>query len=349
VSHPKVVADTVHYGGVLYLLDLFCSATAPAVRETAAALFAKLLADKLRGPKVRILLCKFLPAIFTDAMRDNAEAAVAMFESKHENPELIWSDEGRAKVQETVARMKNDLYAAQRARPDTPFTLSPEFEVVYENLVGEVVVGGVFLRLLVKQPNWVFRKPKDFVVALTEKLIHLCAKTTLDHDAVANLAQVAEAAAVLFRAQAELAAHIPQLGLVPRLLELMRRPHADVAAALLVVANELCNNAACVRAFAAENCILSIMTAMKGATKVRLSVLCVAVCLLLFLLLLLVLLIVCCRVPQLSLAGACEFLKKLCDAGGSSLAVQALGCDFVQYCLDILANDLNTIECGCFG
>ena len=28
-------------------------------------------------------------------------------------------------------------------------------------------MGGVFLRLLVKQPNWSFRKPKEFLTALT--------------------------------------------------------------------------------------------------------------------------------------------------------------------------------------
>jgi len=30
----------------------------------------------------------------------------------------------------------------------------------------EVVVGGVFLRLLIKQPNWSLRKPKEFLVAI---------------------------------------------------------------------------------------------------------------------------------------------------------------------------------------
>ncbi len=30
----------------------------------------------------------------------------------------------------------------------------------------EVVIGGVFLRLLIKQPNWALRKPKEFLVAV---------------------------------------------------------------------------------------------------------------------------------------------------------------------------------------
>ena len=41
-----------------------------------------MMSDKLIGPKVKIVLAKFLPAIFMDAMRDNAEASVHMFEGE---------------------------------------------------------------------------------------------------------------------------------------------------------------------------------------------------------------------------------------------------------------------------
>ena len=68
-------------GALLYLLDLFCNAQSPTVREQTAALLAKMTTDKLVGPKVRIMLCKFLPTIFIDAMRDSPEASVNMFES----------------------------------------------------------------------------------------------------------------------------------------------------------------------------------------------------------------------------------------------------------------------------
>lgn len=44
-----------------------------------------MMSDKLIGPKVKIILSKFLPAIFMDAMRDSAEASVHMFEG-----ELFW-------------------------------------------------------------------------------------------------------------------------------------------------------------------------------------------------------------------------------------------------------------------
>lgn len=40
-----------------------------------------------------------------DAMRDNPEAAVHIFEGTHENPELIWNDNSREKVSTTVREM----------------------------------------------------------------------------------------------------------------------------------------------------------------------------------------------------------------------------------------------------
>ena len=69
-------------GGLIYLLDLYCNGTNPTVRERSAELFSKMMSDKLIGPKVKIVLAKFLPAIFMDAMRDNAEASVHMFEGE---------------------------------------------------------------------------------------------------------------------------------------------------------------------------------------------------------------------------------------------------------------------------
>ena len=69
-------------GALIYLLNLFCNSQNPTVREETASLFAKMITDKLVGPKVRIVLSKFLPLIFMDAMRDNPEASVHMFESE---------------------------------------------------------------------------------------------------------------------------------------------------------------------------------------------------------------------------------------------------------------------------
>lgn len=61
---------------------MFCNSTNATLREQTAELFAKILSDKLVGPKVRIIVAKFLPAIFMDAMRESPEASVHMFEGQ---------------------------------------------------------------------------------------------------------------------------------------------------------------------------------------------------------------------------------------------------------------------------
>ena len=77
-------------GALIYLLNLFCNSQNPTVREETASLFAKMITDKLVGPKVRIVLMKFLPVIFMDAMRDSPEASVHMFESTSDSVAVAW-------------------------------------------------------------------------------------------------------------------------------------------------------------------------------------------------------------------------------------------------------------------
>lgn len=51
-----------------------------------------------------------------------------------------------------------------------------DFTVVFGEAEGEVAVGGVFLRIFIAQPTWVLRKPREFLIALLEKLTELLEK-----------------------------------------------------------------------------------------------------------------------------------------------------------------------------
>ena len=68
-SNPKMLVEILKTGSLLYFLDIYCNASQPAIREATAALFGKMITEKLRGPKVKITLSKFLPVIFMDAMQ----------------------------------------------------------------------------------------------------------------------------------------------------------------------------------------------------------------------------------------------------------------------------------------
>lgn len=89
-------------GAVIYLLDVFANSRNPQLREQCADLLAKMTADKLTGPKVRISVSKFLPSVFLDAMIESPSISVQMFESTHEHPELIWNEKTRDRVIDSV-------------------------------------------------------------------------------------------------------------------------------------------------------------------------------------------------------------------------------------------------------
>lgn len=108
MSTTKIVKEALGKGAVIYLLDLFCNSTNPQTRETCAELLAKMSADKLVGPKVRIAVGAFLPPIFSDAMRDSPQTSVQMFESVHEHPELIWDQDAKDRVCAVVARLRRE-------------------------------------------------------------------------------------------------------------------------------------------------------------------------------------------------------------------------------------------------
>ncbi len=92
-------------GGVLALVTVFACSNEQEVREKAADVLSKMTTDKLMGPKVRISLAKFLPEIFLDAIKKSPETGVQMFDSTHENPELIWNDKARTHMTNVVKKL----------------------------------------------------------------------------------------------------------------------------------------------------------------------------------------------------------------------------------------------------
>lgn len=67
------------------------------------------------------------------------------------------------------------FHSEQKTNPDHRFNLPEDFAVVFVEGAGEMVVGGVFLRLFIANPGWVLRKPREFLTELLEKW---CAMTS---------------------------------------------------------------------------------------------------------------------------------------------------------------------------
>ncbi|KAF4020599.1 hypothetical protein G4228_012493 [Cervus hanglu yarkandensis] len=300
-SSTKIIKEAMARGTLIYLLDMFCNSTHPQVRAQTAELFAKMTADKLIGPKVRITLMKFLPSVFMDAMRDNPEAAVHIFEGTHENPELIWNDSSRDKVSTTVREMMLEHFKNQQDNPDVNWKLPEDFAVVFGEAEGELAVGGVFLRIFIAQPAWVLRKPREFLTALLEKLTELLEKNSPHGETLETLTM---ATVCLFSAQPQLADQVPPLGHLPKIIQAMNHRNNAIPKSAIRVIHALSENELCVRTMASLETIGPLINGMK-------------------------------KRPD-TIGLACEAINRMFQKEQSELVAQALKVDLVPYLLKLL-------------
>ncbi|KAI0215551.1 DnaJ-like subfamily C member 13 [Lamellibrachia satsuma] len=308
-SNTVLLKEAINKGALIYLLDMFCNSTNATLREQTAELFAKILSDKLVGPKVRIIVAKFLPAIFMDAMRESPEASVHMFEGSHENPELVWNDEAREKVSESVRKMAQSFSYSQRDNPDARWSIPESFAVVYTDVQGELIIGGVFLRIFIANPNWVLRRPKEFITELLEKWSLLVAMPNPNGEV---LETIASAITSFFAAQPAMLDQVPQLGHLPKVFKAMTSRNDAIPKTSLQIVHQLANSEVCIRAMAQYDCI----GPMKLAMKIRRD----------------------------AIGLACEALMKMFQLGEDDLVEQALKTEMVQFLVRLLEVGLENQE-----
>ncbi len=77
-----------------------------------------------------------------------------------ENPELIWTTEMQGELRKGMA----DLLRAREGqlRFKTAIEMTPEYRVVYRQLENEIFIGGVYIRLYLKQPTFRLSNPVFF-------------------------------------------------------------------------------------------------------------------------------------------------------------------------------------------
>ncbi|ESO09053.1 hypothetical protein HELRODRAFT_156562 [Helobdella robusta] len=264
-SNTRLLKEIINKGGLIYLLHLFCNSTSSQVREQAADLMSRMMADKLVGPRVRIILLKFLPNIFMDAMRESAETSVALFEGTHENPELIWNEDARSKVSWSIRDMKDDFYGQQKNDPTMKWTIDETMTPLYASETGELVVGDVYLRLFINNPGWVVRKPKEFMVELFEKWTQLVSMEKIDGE---SLETVTTALTLFLNVQSSMLDQVPQLGHIPKLFTSMLSNQNAVPASAMKIVQQLSNSQVCIRSMSQTESMRPMKVAMKGRRDV---------------------------------------------------------------------------------
>nr|XP_050853264.1 dnaJ homolog subfamily C member 13 isoform X3 [Vespula vulgaris] len=310
MSSTKIVKDALDKGAVVYVLDLFCNSSNIQVRETAAELLAKMSSDKLAGPKVKIELSKFLPRLFSEAIRDSPKQCVHMFETKHENPELIWDDESKGRVSRIIAELKDEYFALQRRNPNEKLNV-PEAQKNIDIATNEPIVGGVYLRLFIASPAWALRKPKEFLNELMDTILTLMSKEKTDPE---MLELTTQALVCLLQVQPILADQVPSLGHIPRLCKqmAMQNNQPSVYKTAILILHQLATSEICISSICQTECISPLKHAMQSRRDM--------------------------------IAIACETLNRLFSTNEDRLIKQALEAEMVPYLLNILEGRLDVID-----
>ncbi|XP_077222956.1 DNAJ heat shock N-terminal domain-containing protein isoform X2 [Tasmannia lanceolata] len=225
-STPELAWAAAKHGGVVYILELLLPLQEEIPlqqRAAAASLLGKLVGQPMHGPRVAITLARFLPDGLVSAIRDGpGETVVAALEQTIETPELVWTPAMAASLSAQISTMAADLYRDQMKGRVTDWDI-PEQASSKQEMRDEPQVGGIYVRLFLKDPKFPLRNPKRFLEGLLDQYVSSIASTHYDIQAVdTELPLLLSAALVsLLRVHPALADHVGYLGYVPKLVAAM--------------------------------------------------------------------------------------------------------------------------------
>ncbi|KAJ7528593.1 hypothetical protein O6H91_15G009400 [Diphasiastrum complanatum] len=215
------------HGGVVYILQLLLPVQEEVplqYRAAAASLLGKLISQPMHGPRVAITVARFLPDGLVSVIRDGpGEAVISALEQTTETPELVWTPAMAASLSAQISTMAADLYREQTKGRVVEWEL-PEHASGQQDMRDEPQVGGVYVRLFLKDPKFPLRNPKRFLEGLLDQYVATAAATHARGAQAADsqLPLLLSAALVsLLRVQPLLADHVGHLGYVPKLVSAM--------------------------------------------------------------------------------------------------------------------------------
>lgn len=192
-------------------------------RAAAASLLGKLVGQPMHGPRVAITLARFFPDGLVSAIRDGpGESVVVSLEQTTETPELVWTPAMAASLSAQISTMASDLYREQMKGRVVDWDV-PDQASGQQEMRDEPQVGGIYVRLFLKDPKFPLRNPKRFLEGLLDQYVSAIAAMHYDtHTADPELPLLLSAALVsLLRVHPALADHVGYLGYVPKLVSAM--------------------------------------------------------------------------------------------------------------------------------
>jgi len=195
-------------------------------------------------------------------MAESPQSAVLLFDSVTENPEIVWNEVAKSNVINTIHQMKQDLFQVQRSDLSADWKLPSEsFQVDY-GIAGELVIGGIYLRLYVSNPSWNLRKPREFLRDLLEYAFSPNGYTS-SRKSDESLELVGSALGHLLGAQPHLCDSLPPTGHMKGILQAMESDRNAIKRAGCIVLRVIANNHICIESLCQLDSIQHIVNGMK--------------------------------------------------------------------------------------
>ncbi|KAF8069423.1 GRV2 [Scenedesmus sp. PABB004] len=209
-------------------------AEAAPARAAAADVLRALLAQPTHGPRVSLLLGKLLPPGLVATIAEGPpEAVLRALAQTVETPECLWDGRMAAAASAEVAALAAGVRRAH-AGGAYEWAPPPGAAAACAGLADELFVGGVYVRLYLKNPTFAVRDPAAFAEALAERYLAelraACAGGEGARRAADRCLLLSAAAVALLAGHGLLADHVAQLGYAGRLLGLLAGRTARIPA-----------------------------------------------------------------------------------------------------------------------
>ena len=171
-AHPDGIDALLNYGAIPRLLGTIFGVKGYSnnfqSRLSAVSLLSKFLWHPTKGSDASFILRRFIPEPVVLLLRSKAgNASLQVLDDVCENPELIWTSEMQGELRSDLTKL-----LGADANNSAVFKQAPEigadYHVRFRQLESEIYVGGIYIRLFLKQPTYRLSNPVFFIEKLVE-------------------------------------------------------------------------------------------------------------------------------------------------------------------------------------
>ena len=280
---PSISPSTRRAGIVSYALDIMVNQKDAALSAKATALVAKMARDKMHGAKISKQLAHYLPAGVVMTLADEGQAASFSIHKSYSTPEVMWNNELCKVFQAALVEKVSALAAGQRAAVAAHGSgeegegedLGSQGEqckallkaaaleslgeaVGYDELSKELFLGGCYLRLYLKEPQYEMRNPRKFFEGCMQRYLEIVDPEKEPPESekaygAGEISHITTAAVCVLKVRTDLADHLVNLGYLGGVMDGCSTDFTKRC--MLKLLHELATNRACVNKFAATDVV----------------------------------------------------------------------------------------------